>query len=432
MLVNGARIWYFVMFGSRLIEVAKQVAAQTLCLRVGIVGINFFVMLSLAALLGFETFGRLAALWGAALVAGTVLSLGGPVILLRMLTDGRGMRVRDILKIAVLCPGLLALAAFLALSSFWPATSWGAILSAGFFTNALACLASVMRALGSVQFSMALRDAGPQVSLGTAGLLGASADADALLLQAALAMFVLLLLAMLWVWRSDRLATILSPDWRHFQSYALWATSILGAVVSQIDLIVGGAIIPAEQLGVYAVLRRVANLVALPVTVATWVSSPAISAAHGTKTATALSSASADGSRIAMLPGVALFGIGMLALPMLPIILPDFSGDGLRLIFLILLIGALGQVVLASSFTVATLCGLPKLAMAARFLMLITYLLWFQYWGAELTATTNALGYAGALTLGGAALWWAVRHHLGVDTSAAVLWRKRRMRWKTS
>ena len=87
----------------------KQRTVQALGLRGAVVGLNFVLMLGLAALLGFEVFGRLAAYWGGALVAGTVVSLGGPLILLRVLTDGRGMRAVDVYKIAFLYPGLLAI-----------------------------------------------------------------------------------------------------------------------------------------------------------------------------------------------------------------------------------------------------------------------------------------------------------------------------------
>ena len=146
----------------------------------------------------------------------------------------------------------------------------------------------------------------------------------------------------------------------------------------------------------------------------------------------ALARASAGGSRIAILPGLALFAAALSALPFLPILLPDAGGAMSGVIFGILLLGALGQVVFASSFTVATLCGLPHLALAARLVMGAVYLGWFGWWGADLTALTNALGYVGAVSLGGFALWWAVRRNLGVDTSATVLLAGKGVRWRAS
>jgi len=412
------------MLGSKFARLARQSAAQTLGLRAGIVGVNFAVMLGLAALLGFDTFGRLAALWGAALVAGTIVSLGGPLILLRMLTDGQGMRASDILKIAVFYPALLAFLIYGMAANLWPAWPWAAILSVGVLANALGCLASVMRALGSVQASMALRDAGPQLALGLSGVIMGAAGTEVILISTAAAMGVLALCGVLWVCRHAEASAMLSSAARPFWSVSLWGTSVMGMVVAQIDLVLGGAVISAEQLGVYAVLRRVANLVALPVTVATWASGPSVSAAHAAGNVAGLTRASARGSQIAFVPGLALFVVGVASLPLLP--------EGLAVVFAVLLLGALGQVILAASFTVATLCGLPHFAMGARVLMVACYLLWFQWWGAELTATTNALGYIGALTLGGIALWWGIRRKLGVDTSAAVMLRAEGRQWKTS
>lgn len=420
------------MFGSRLTRLAQQSAAQTLGLRAGVVGVNFAVMMGLAGLLRFETFGQLAVLWGVALVGGTVVSLGGPLILLRMLTDGQGMRASDISKVALFYPVLVSICAYTILASIWPALPWATILGAGALANALGCLASVMRALGSVQVSMALRDAGPPVALGVAGVLGYGADATTIMAGATLVMLVMALAGAFWVcWRAE-IQTILSPVRRPCWSGSLWASSVLGMLIAQIDLIVGGAVIPAEQLGVYAILRRIANLVALPVTVATWVSAAPVSAAYGAGNPSALIRASAQASRIAILPGLVLLTCGVLAIPLLPYLLPDPSGDGLGLIFTILLMGAFGQVFFAASFGVATLCNLSGLAMAARFLMIGLYVLWFQWWGTALAPLTNALGYVGAITLGGAALWWAVKRQLGVDTSAAVLLRAKGGQWKTS
>ncbi|SIT84318.1 Membrane protein involved in the export of O-antigen and teichoic acid [Yoonia rosea] len=402
-------------------------------LRIGIVGVNFLVMLGLAAWLGLETFGRLAAFWGAGLVAGTLVSLGGPVILLRVLTDGGGLRALDIFWVAVLYPVILALVAWGCGALIWPAMPWLAIMSVGFCVNLLGCLASIMRALGSVHLSMALRDAGPQVALGVAGLVLPETGVAAILLLCALVMAGFATVGVLWAIPRMQGTHVLARRYRPYLSLSLWATSVTGMVVAQIDLIVGGAVISGEALGVYALLRRVANLVALPVSVATWVSGPAVSAAKGAGDMAALARASAQGSQIAMLPGLALFGMALfLVLPVLPAMFPQTAGAALSMIFVVLLLGALGQVMLASSFTVATLCGLQRSALAARLLMTGLYLAWFAWWGAELTALTNALGYVGALSLGGLALWWAVWRKLGIDTSAMALWLAKEGQWRTS
>ncbi|PXW68946.1 O-antigen/teichoic acid export membrane protein [Loktanella sp. PT4BL] len=427
-LSNGFRV----MPVSGLARLAGKGAAGSMGLRIGIVGVNFLVMLGLAAWLGLEAFGRLAALWGTGLVVGTLVSVGGPVILLRVLTDGRGLRRADIFRVAVLYPAMLALVAWGFGALIWPALPWLAIMSVGFCVNLLGCLASIMRALGSVHLSMALRDAGPQVALGVAGLVLPEAGVAGILLLCALVMAGFATVGVLWAIPRMQGAQVLARRYRPYLSLSLWATSVTGMVVAQIDLIVGGAVISGEALGVYAVLRRVANLVALPVSVATWVSGPAVSAAKGAGDMAALARASAQGSQIAAWPGLALFGMAVLALPVLPYLFAQTVGAAPGLVLVVLLLGALGQVVLASSFTVATLCGLQRCALAARLLMTGLYLAWFAWWGAELTALTNALGYVGALSLGGFALWWAVWRKLGIDTSATVLWRGKEGQWRTS
>ena len=173
------------MITATLIRVFQKSAGRTLSLRFGVVAVNFCVMMGLAALLGLDIFGQLVFLWGVALVMGTVLSLGGPLILLRRLTDGVGLRGRDIVGLTLIYPAALGVLAWVLLNSLWPTIPWMAVLLTGFFVNALTCLASVMRALGSVQWSMTLRDAGPQLALGFSALAVNGSAADSILLAAA-------------------------------------------------------------------------------------------------------------------------------------------------------------------------------------------------------------------------------------------------------
>jgi O-antigen/teichoic acid export membrane protein len=342
------------------------------------------------------------------------------------------LRGRDICNIALIAPGLLCLVAYLICVTIWPTLPWVAILGAGYFVNVLGCLASVMRALGSVQVSMALRDAGPQIALGLAGVVAYSSDPGTILRVCAIVMGATSVAGALWISTDNALDAILCRERRNYWSMSQWGSSVLGMVVAQVDLIVGGAVISAEQLGVYAVLRRVANLVALPVTVATWVSAPAISKAYGAGNFAALTKASREASQIAALPGAVLFALGVISLPLLPVILPALPGANPSLVFGILLLGALSQVIFAASLTVATLCGASYQAMATRLLMVVVYLLWFLWWGPELSALTNALGYSCALTLGGGALWVMIKRRIGVDTSAGVLLNGKGGLWKTS
>ena len=125
-------------------------------------------MLGVAWGLGLAVFGDLMVLWGMAMVAGTVLSVGAPLLILRVMGDGSGMRPGGLLRQGVIYPCALAFAAVGLLPLVLPGITWWAVIPAGLAVNGLSCLASMMRALGSVHLSMALRDGVPQLALGAA------------------------------------------------------------------------------------------------------------------------------------------------------------------------------------------------------------------------------------------------------------------------
>lgn len=420
------------MFGSALKRFARNSAFSTLLVRAAIVGANFVVMIGLAAWLGLDGFGTLVALWSAALVASTVLSLGGPLILLRAATDGGGLRRRDMLDWALIRPAGLGVVVCLALSVAWPALPWVAIIGAGVCINFLNCLASIMRGLGSIQLSMALRDAGPQVLLGVAGGFAGHAGAATLMGLAAILMAVWGGFIGFWCLTKTTPLPRAPGNPRPRCSISLWGTSVLGSVIAQIDLLVGGAMLPRDDLGIYAVLRRVANLIALPVSVATWVSAGPVSAAFGANDMPKLRQASARGSQIAILSGGALFGVGLLCLPFVSYVFPTADFHSATWVFAILLLGALVQVILASSFTVATLCGLARFAVQSRLAAVVIYLALVQLVGAGMSPITNALSYVAATSIGGLLLWHVLKTRIGLDTSAAVLWRAKEVQWKPS
>ena len=415
------------MMAAMLISVFQRCAGRTLSLRAGVVAVNFAVMMGLAALLGLDLFGQLVFLWGAALVAGTALSLGGPLILLRGLTDGGGMRVRDIIGLTLAYPFCIGILAWIFLNNIWPDMPWAVTLLTGFMVNLLTCLASLMRALGSLQWSMALRDAGPQVALGLGAVAGMGAQAETILMIAAIIMVAIALLASVRCWTSPQVASILGASRRKVMDLSLWGTSVLGMAIAQMDLIVGGTVLSSEALGVYALLRRVANLVALPVSVATWVSSARISKAYGSNDAAALQDESTIGSQIAFVPGAALFLLGATCLPGLIAFAPGAAAP-----FGILLCGAVVQVVFASGFTVATLCAKAHAAALARLSALMCYLAVAYVLGTSLSPISNALTYVAAMTLSSVWLWLYLKRKLDIDTSAFILWGGKARAWRPS
>lgn len=419
------------MMTATLIRLTQRLAIGTLVVRGGIVGVNFAVMIGLAAWLGLGAFGALAVVWGLALVAATALSLGGPLMLLRRLTDGGGVSSRVIIWQVMVLPVILAIVAYPVLASVFPDLPWLPILATGLGINLITCLASIMRALGSLQMSMALRDAGPQVALGLGVMTGPYTADGAILMQALVWLGLLGAGAGFWCVRHAAFQALIRPDGKRAGvAWSLWGTAVLGMALAQVDIIAAGSFLTPEQVGIYALLRRIANLVALPVSVATWVSAAPVSAAFGAGNQARLQQASARGSQIAFVPALVLFCVGCAALPLLPWIT---GGAESRWLCLILLTGALAQAVFASSFTVATLCGQGHLAALTRLFSLCLYLAGVWILGAAgVEPAQNALIYVGAITLGSFGLWSAIRHRMGLDTSALVVIRKQEATWKPS
>lgn len=422
------------MIGSALSKLAKSSAVDAMVLRGAIVAVNFAVMIGLAAVMGLRAFGALVVIWGLAMVASTALSVGAPLLLLRRLTDGGGLSPKTLVTQVMVLPLVIAVPAFFVLDALVPGLPWIAILSAGLVINLATCLASIMRALGSMHASMALRDAAPHVALGLAGVSMLGSQAPMMVMQTVIWLGVCSALAAMWCVRHPRWGELIKPDGVNERiAWSLWGTSVLGMGLAQIDIVVGGSFLSAEQIGLYAVLRRVANLVALPVSVATWVSAGPVSAAHGAGDKNGLREASSKGSLIALIPGFFLFCLALAALPILDFVIGQATGAQGRWLFVILLMGALIQVVFASSFTVATLCGHAHFAAGTRLISITSYLTALWLLGPVVIGPiANGGLYVGATALGSIILWALIQQRLHVDTSACVLLSRQEGRWKLS
>lgn len=422
----------FVMLMHVLQRLGGRSATTALLSRAGMVGANFAVMLSLTSTLGMAVFGELVFLWGQALVISTVVSCGGPLLVLRNLSGGRGLRAARIAWLAVVLPAIMGLVIWLGATAVWPQPQWLAVIIAAFNINFLNCLASIMRALGSVQISMILRDAGPFVALGIAGVAAATAEVATIIIWAALVMALMACAALVWCYQRHIPQTGIDAGDQIGWTWSLWGTQVLGMVLAQIDLILGGLLLPAQDLGLYAVLRRVANVVALPVSVATWISAKPVAAACGAHDPVAMQAASAHGSQVAWYTGLGL-AVGCFAGLALAAAWPQSMVTGIAAqSFSVLVLGALAQAFFASGLTVATLGNQARLSAVARGLSILLYLSAAAVIGSTLTPLSNALSYVSAITAGSVLVWWGVWRRFGIDTSAYVLWTSEAVRWRTS
>ena len=391
-------------------------ALRALLLRGGLVGAHMAVLAGLAFVRGLDGFGALIVLWGLALVAANVLGFGAPLVLLARLADGRGMRPAGLILVCLGLPVAAGLLALWLLAALWPDVDWSAVLALALAIHLVSCLGSLLRTLGSLHLSVLLRDAAPVLALGLAGLL--PVDTSAVLWLTAALLGAASVPAL---WLCLQLNGLHALIGRHRPADiwhpALWGSAVLGMVLAQIDILVGGYLLTPEQIGIYALLRRLANLVALPVSVATWFSAGPVSAAHAARDGPALQQAAQAGARLALLPGV------MLALLMLPLAVWFLPQPDLP-VLAVLTGGALVQLVFAQGITVASLTGSGDLAAKARLAGVLLYLA-LAGLALPLDPLGNALAYVAGTGLCGALLWaWLWRGN-GVNT-LALQWRRRR------
>ncbi len=406
-------------------------AAPAMVVRIGIVGVNFVVMIGLAAWLGLDMLGRLVVIWGLAMIGSSIVSCGTPLMLLRALSDGGRITPGAMLLYVIIGPVAVGAVGIAMLPLLLPALPWLAIIAAALAIHLASCLASIMRALGSLHWSMILRDAAPQLALGCAAIFVAS-DSARILMLAVLLLVIACQGAAIWCWRQPSARALFRKGAGEPAPLSLWGTSVLGTVLAQIDIVIGGAFLSDGQVGLYGLLRRLTNLVVMPVSVATWVSSVPVARAHGAADIALLRAASRRASKVALIPGIGLLALSLLALAIMQTPGLRIWGEAGDILCLILLGGAGAQLLFAATFTVATLCKLAHFAAAARLCSVVAYLAGVAVIPA-MTPALNASIYVGALTLGNFLLWAAVQRRLGVDTSARALLRDRQeVRWNLS
>ena len=227
-------------FHDTLQRFGGPIAMMALLLRAGVVGFNFLVIVGLATGLGFETFGALIFLWGLSMVLSTIISVGGPILLLRNVSQSRVVRLRDLAALIIFFPAAVSLIFWCGAQLLPPTGSWVGVLFTAFSINAVSCVGSVMRGLGSVHTSMVVRDAVPVAALGIAGWMATKAAPADILMLASAGMLVIVFLSVLIFVLRQKLERAPGAARTASWSWSLWGTSVLGMLLAQIDLIVGG------------------------------------------------------------------------------------------------------------------------------------------------------------------------------------------------
>jgi O-antigen/teichoic acid export membrane protein len=384
-------------------------ARLALVLRGALVAGNFVILLGMAAGLGLDVFGRLIVVWGIAQIAATLLGFGAPLVLLARLGDGAGLHPRAVAALCLGLPVALALPVAVAGAAFAPdLLDWGAVLGAALVLHLVACLASILRVLGETLWSMALRDGAPMLALGLGALAGD--DVAAILWICTAILGALGAVAAGVCAAHPRRAAMIGPARaKDIAARGLWANAVLGMALAQLDIVIGGQFLPPEQIAIYALLRRLANLAALPVAVTSWVSTGAISAAHAQSDRRALQDAVTRAGQAAIWPAA---GLGLVA----ALVLALGAGWAHWPLLALMLAGIAVQVVLAQAMTLASLTGQGYGAAITRLVSVVSYLVLAVVVFAPLDAWHNALAYVSATSLGSAALWLWLWHVMAINT----------------
>lgn len=398
------------------------------------VGMNFLSMMIIAYLMGVSEYGRFVIVWASAQIVAVFLSQGLPVYLLREFAVRQKLGDNGVTPGFLLRRGLVLPVLFCLLLS---ACAWGAarvwpglpldllpaILALAFLLNLNTLLCSALHALDWQSLSMFVRDALPQtltlVAAGTLAMAGRIESMPVVLLSLALlAVWIGLTIAFLAV--KGRVLALLGtgaqPPGRlgHF-----WLSSALGAALAQIDIVIGGLFLSAEELGAYNILRRVANLAALPVTIATWATVGEFSRAFATRDRAAIEAANRKALLLAVPPGLALVA---LCVPLYPVLALIYELSGIEMIFatyLVLLAQSAVVVFFGAGLTILTTSGLESAAWQGRIIAIVVYLAVLA--GSLAMVGVSPIVNAAAILLGMIAfsgfVWWRVRNAFDFDSS---------------
>ena len=261
--------------------------------RGGVVGTNFFSMLVIAFLMKADEFGYYALMWASAMSLSSIVSVGVPSLLLRELSAYQingycGISRGHVLHLVLVWPVVL-LVTVVGLAVTVPAIlpvfgklvpALGPTLlvaAAAFAINILNVIAVVYRILGHAGAAMALRDAGPQALMLVATILVAfRGRPEAQTSFAAFFILAFATVAMALVLTQQRLKeqfARLPKDHvagRRVLIAGFWGTTVANMVWTQVDVLLGGLVLAPATLGHYQVLKRIANLAAMPQIIANW------------------------------------------------------------------------------------------------------------------------------------------------------------------
>lgn len=252
-------------------------------IRGSVVVLAFLAAMAVSNLAGVKAFGQFSSFWSMMIFGATLISLGTPKLLLKVIPVRKVDNVFDIpLRSAILHLVALPLlingiyiGALLAAYHFWGWFEPIKTLPNGFFAlfiatfavhfvNLLATLVRVTIGPGSTMF---LRDGLHHFCIVILTLILTAVGTLTVPILISVfcgAIFTICGLTFIYVIRTTNLSFSRTAPTLNFQSSAYWGNSIMGGLITNIDVIAASAFFAPEQIGLYVVIKRVANFVSFP------------------------------------------------------------------------------------------------------------------------------------------------------------------------
>lgn len=410
--------------------------------RFAIVGANFASLLVVGYLMEPADFGTFVFFWALAQTLAAVSSLGGALYLLREYSarqesDAHGVRARFAVAIALLWPAcVLVLLAGLwwGGKAYWQADSTTSdriilVMMTAWVLNLVSHLVLPLRVYGMSNVSMALRDAGPQVILVISAIalvaIGDLTTNNLFLAFISVALCLVVLLAVsIWIGPARRQPPLFLAKGRTSKSkpysYGFWGTTVLTTLSTQIDIIVGGLFVSSEALGIYQIIKRVANLISMPQIIANWAVVVPVGKAFAAGSIEEIQTHAKRGLKLSLMPALILLILATLAMSLVFRIYQIEVDATLWLVFTLLAFGSLSNIFFGANYAVATQCQLEVAAMLARIAGLVVSALVFVILARQ-GLIFVALGTATGIFMSNIVLTATVRARLNVDTSALSL-----------
>jgi O-antigen/teichoic acid export membrane protein len=337
-------------------------------LRGGISFSQLIIVLVAGTLLDKADFGRFAIIYAGARLLASIAGFGAPSYLLkdvpfRQAQDRPWHSIKSAsawflaLPLALCAATGAVLEGFSSLNlPFYPLNPGeGAMLAAtGFFWSIALLFGAWVRATRSSMEAMFVSDLAPPLALlcGLLGLWLLGVKSVATIFLACCALLLLGQIALLSIHAVRRWIPVGGANAEPIalkDLTAYWGAVILQTASTQIDVIIAGAVVGPVATGIYALIKRITNIIAIPQSIVVWILAPRVSRATAVGDSSGLQAAARYGTKMAFLPAIAITAAIAVSAP-LWFAHFDIAWNGVN-------IAVLAMLLFANLFSVA--CGLP-------------------------------------------------------------------------